>query len=151
MKTIGDAIKELRIHHGLSEMQLAKRIGVSRPVIKLIEKDDLTRYRERKIPIIAKEFGLTMGMLYALTIDPKDAIKGSETEASLFLESMRMVFEKIFYRPMPKREVRKKTSANKKKKKKTVTKQIDHVQEYNKKVVSNARRAYNKQQKKNSI
>lgn len=69
MTMVGDKIKSLREEAGLSQAALARRAGVSQPVIHALESG--TQPTSKKLPQIARALGVT-----AVDIDPSYGLPG---------------------------------------------------------------------------
>ena len=63
MSTIGSRIRELRNRLGLSQVEFAKRIGVSKQTLYKYENDIITNIPSDKIEMISKEFDISPAIL----------------------------------------------------------------------------------------
>lgn len=73
MATIGSRIKELRNRLGLSQVEFAKRIGVSKQTLYKYENDIITNIPSDKIELISKEFDVSPALLMGWTDqEPED-------------------------------------------------------------------------------
>ena len=78
MKTVGDRIKEQRELNGLSQVELAEKIDVSKQTLYKYENNIITNIPSNKIECVAKVFGVSpaflMGWDNNLTDDTADLI-----------------------------------------------------------------------------
>lgn len=82
MKTVGDRIKELRQREGLSQVEFASKVGVSKQTLYKYENNIITNIPSDKIEQIAEKFNMSPAALmgwdeppevYYLNDDARDA------------------------------------------------------------------------------
>lgn len=89
MATIGSRIKELRMRLGLSQVEFAKRIGVSKQTLYKHENDIITNIPSDKIELISKEFDVSPAILMGW----------SESEHYYLNDDARAYAELLFHHP----------------------------------------------------
>jgi len=68
---LGKAIKQIRQHFGVSQVELSKRTGISQTSISQIE-GGIKNPSKRTIAIICKEFEIPEAVLYLMGMDEAD-------------------------------------------------------------------------------
>jgi len=66
-ETLGERIRKARLHYGMSQTELARRVGISKTAMNQIEMGETTDPRMSRIRAIADIFGVSMDYLAGRT------------------------------------------------------------------------------------
>lgn len=97
MASVGERIKALRTRLGISQVDFAKRIGVSKQTLYKYENNIITNIPSDKIEAIARIFGISPAMLMGWEEGGSDGVEDSEQRPGYYLnEETAQIAQQIF-------------------------------------------------------